>query len=370
MEAKVGSRSIGAPWPALLAVLAAAGPLSGAGLSDWQAERPPRLRIAASPYPNRLLEILPTGVDFGGHLYRVRIDTLGMGPSSETSRGHFYTRRAGFLDLAHIRRSIDFAGYVHHRVREALGAGEARLSFESIDRTTYRVDFAYPPWWERLAPEARGRIAEELALRTAAEASFDFSNWREILTWYDFHNLPGLKEKGSAFSFEDVPSHAVGVAVAMRALRDPRRPFDEAVTLELAREMERLEVVPEPVYHRAMELTSNRWWGPKACLKRNLDTGLDDGFIDPWVVPGLERGKDSAVVRYPAPRRDDARVAGCDCRGFVTPSCEPHLRREAILAKVLPPGEKRVVPRRDYPALLRRIGREIREELGADATRP
>lgn len=353
---------------ALSATLVPVRPVPAAGLSDWQAERVPRLRIAASPYPNYLLEVLPTGVDFGGHLYRVRIDTLGMGPSSETSRGHFYTWRAGFLDLAHIRRTIDLAGYVHYQAVEALRSGRTRFNFGSIDRTTYHCDLSYPAFWDDLSPRERDRLIGELSLRIAIEASFDFSNWREILTWYDFHNLPGLKEKSSAFSFEDVASHAVGLAVVRRALRDPHHPFDEAVTRELDRELARLGVVPEPVYQRAMALTAGRWWGPKACLRRNLDTGLDDGFIDPWTVPGLAPGAAPPPVRYPAPERDDSDIAGYDCRGVFTLSCEPQLRRGEIMARVLPPGETRAIPRRDYPRLLDQIGREIRGELGARAT--
>jgi hypothetical protein len=368
MQTRLPLRSIPVSGLALFVILATAGPLGAAGLNGWQAERVPRLRIAASPYPNYLLEVLPTGVDFGGHLFRVRIDTLGMGPSSETSRGHFYTWRAGFLDLAHIRRSIDLAGYVHYHVRETLRAEKTHFRFENIDRTTYHCDLSYPAFWNRLSPRERDRLIEELSLRIALEASFDFSNWREILTWYDFHNLPGLKEKSSAFSFEDVASHAVGLAVVRRALRDPDHPFDEAVTRELARELSRIGVVPEPVYQRAMVLTEGRWWGPKACLRRDLDTGLDDGFIDPWTVPGLTPGSDPPPVRYPAPERDDSDIAGYDCRGVFRISCEPHLRRGEILAHVLPPGETRVIPRRDYPRLLDRIAREIRDELGERAT--
>jgi hypothetical protein len=369
MKTHFPSRWIPAPCLALLAILAAGEASPAAGLSDWQARRVPRLRIAASPYPNHLLEVLPTGVDFGGHLYRVKIDTLGMGPSSETSRGHFYTWRAGFLDLAHIRRAIDLAGYVHYHVGEALRAGRTHFRFENIDRTTYHCDLAYPAFWERLPPRERERLIEELSLRIALEASFDFSNWREILTWYDFHNLPGLKEKSSAFSFEDVASHAVGLAVVRRALCDPAHSFDEAVTIELDRELARLGVVPEPVYQRAMALTAGRWWGPKACLRRNLDTGRDDGFIDPWTVPGLASGPDPSPVRYPAPERDDSNIAGYDCRGLFTLSCEPHLRRGEILARVLPPGETRVIPRRDYPRLIEEIDREMRVDLGPRATR-
>jgi hypothetical protein len=368
MKTRSTSRRIPLRCLALCAALVPVGSLPAAGLNEWQAERVPRLRIASSPYPNYLLEVLPTGVDFGEHLYRVKIDSLGMGPSSETSRGHFYTWRAGFLDLAHIRRSIDLAGYVHYHVRAALRSRKTHFSFENIDRTTYHCDLSYPAFWNRLSARERDRLIEELALRIAIEASFDFSNWREILTWYDFHNLPGLKEKSSAFSFEDIASHAVGLTVVRRALRDPDRPFDEAVTRELDRELTRLGVVPVPVYERAMALTEGRWWGPKACLRRNLDTGRDDGYIDPWTVPGLASGAYSSPVRYPAPERDDSNIAGYDCRGCFTLSCEPHLRRGDILAQVLPPGETRVIPRRDYPRLLAKIADGIREELGPRAT--
>ncbi len=347
-----------------------AGPASGDGLDEWQSRKPPRLRIAASPYPNFLLHILPEEEGFGGHLYRVKIDTLGWGPSSETGRGHLYTRRGGFLDLAHVRRTIDFAGYAHHRVREALRSGATHFSFESIDRTTYHCHLAYPPFWKGLATGERERLVEEIALLAAAEAAFDFNNWREFLTWYGFHNVPGMPEKGSAFSYEDVPSHAVGIAVAARALRAPGVPFDKAVTRELERELAELEVVPQATYRRAMDLVADRWWAKKTCLKRHLDTGRDDGFVDPWLVRGLEPGRGPQAKRYPAPSRGYRDVLGHDCRGMVVFECEPKLRREDVLRQVLPTGETRVRPARDYPDLLRRIEEEVRREFGPNATRP
>jgi hypothetical protein len=344
--------------------------VAAGGLDAWQAEKPPRLRVAASPYPNFLLEILPTGVDFGEHVYRVKIDSLGMGPSSETPRGHFYTRRGGFLDLAHIRRAIDMAGYVHYHVREGLTRGEVHFSFENIDRTTYHTHFSYPAVWEKLDAATKARLVDEIAIRAAEEAAIDFSNWREILTWYDFHNLPGMPERGSAFSYEDLPSHAVGAAVAARALRLRGVPFDEAVTKELDRELKELEVVPSETYERAMALVAERWWGKKTCYKRHLDTGLDDGVITPWLVRGLEAGSPLVAKGYPAPRGLEGRVMGYDCRGMVVFSCEPRPGRQEVKEAVLPEGGRTVIPMRDYPVILERIAGEIRGELGPHALEP
>ncbi len=352
----------------LFTLLAALVSAHAEGLTPWQAERPPRLRIAASPYQDWLVRVVPTNADFGQHLYRVRIDTLGLGPSSELSRGHFYTRRGGFLDLSHIRRAVDFAAYVHYQVRECLRHGETHFAFESIDRTTYHGDLSYPADWGDLASGARERLIGELAIRAGVEAAIDFSNWREILTWHGFHNVPGMPEQGSAFSFEDVPSHSVGAAVAERALRASGTSFDEAVTRELARELEDLGIVPEETYRRAMALTEDRWWGNKTCLKRHLDTGLDDGWIEPWLVRGLEPGPPPRARRYRAPSRDYRDVLGHDCRGLIVLSCEPHPRRRAVRERVLPEGAAKVIPARDYPAMLERIRREMIAELGPRVT--
>lgn len=354
----------------LLLAMALPSVLHGGGLSDWQAEKVPRLRIAASPYPNFLLEVLPTGVDFGSHLYRVKIDSLGMGPSSELARGHFYTRRGGFLDLAHIRRAIDLAGYVHYHVRDSLTRGEAGFSFENIDRTTYRVSFRYPDFWTRLDPVAKARLIEEVAVRAGETAALDLSNWREILTWYGFHNVPGMPEKSSAFSFEDLPSHAVGAAVVGRALRLEGVPFDEAVTRELERELVALGVVPVEDYDRAMSLVEGKWWAKKATLKRHLDTGRDDGVITPWLVRGLFPGNAPAAKSYPLPRGPDDFIHGRDCRGLVVVSCEPRPRRREVWEKLSEGIGRVVVPERDYAAILARIEGEMKEEIGPRATVP
>lgn len=355
--------------PILLILLTSLGDASAGGLNEWQAQKTPRLRIASSPYPNFLLKVLPTGVDFGDHLYRVKIDSLGMGPSSETSRGHFYTRRGGFLDLAHIRRSIDIAAYVHYQVRHCLEEGETHFSMESIDRTTYHCHLSYPGFWSHLTPTTKKQLIEELAIRAAEEAAIDFSNWREIITWYDFRTVPGMHEKGSSFSYEDLPSHFVGAAVATRALRAPGIPFDDAVTQELNRELEDLNVVPKEVYLRAMDLVAYRWWGKKTTLKRFLDTGDDDGLVSPWLVRGLEPGKAPVAKSYQAPDGDLSNVAGYDCLGMIVLECEPHMPKKNRVLSLLGPEITRVRPDRDYPVILKHIRREVIAEFGPDALR-
>lgn len=353
-----------------LLVLGSSGWGRAEGLTDWQAQKPPRLRLAASPYQDWLIKVLGGETDFGRHCYRERFGSLPGGKSEGVSRGHFYTRRAGFIDLAHLRRTVDFAAYVHHHVRESLQQEAPHFCFESIDRTIYHCHLRYPAFWSALRGEEREALIEEVAVRAALEAAFDFSNWREILTWYGFHNVPGFKETSSAFSFEDIPSHAVGIAVAERALRLPGVPFDEAVTRELARELAELEPVSEETYHRAMALVAGRWWTKGDCIKRHLDVGLDDGWIDPWLVPNLEPGSRPRVRRYPTPRRDVGRIAGRDCRGMVRLSCEPRPRRAEIREQVLLPGRDHIVPRQDYAILIPRVAREIRQVYGAEATRP
>lgn len=343
---------------------------SADALSDWQARRVPRLRIAASPYPNWLLHILPTDVDLGKHRYRVWIPTLGVLPSSETSRGHLYTRHAGFVDLAHIRRSIDFTAYLHHEIRDGLTRRASHFSFESIDRTTYHCQLSYPDFWDDLEADQRARLIEEIAIEAADHASFDFSNWREIITWYGFHNVPGFPEKGSAFSYEDVTSHCIGALVAERALRTPGVPFDQAAAIELDREMTALHIVSKEDYLRAMALVKDKWWGEKTCLKRNIDVGCDDGQIETWLVRGLEPGIEPRPKIYPVPGRDFTDIEGYDCTGMVVFECEPRMRERKEVMKLLGPEVTRIRPDRDYPVIIARIEEEIKEEFGPHATVP
>lgn len=344
--------------------------LNAEPLSAWQAAKAPRLRIAASPYPNFLLRILPTDVNFGEHLYRVRISTLGMGPSSELSRGHFYTLRAGFLDLAHIRRSIDLTAYVHYRITECLTNKGSGFSFAGVEDTVYRCRLTYPDFWDGLEKGERDRIISKIAFDAAERASFDLSNWREIITWYEFHNVPGMPEKGSAFSYEDVPSHCVGTAVALRALRTRGVPYNEAVTKELHREIADLRIVSSEVYLKAMDLVKDRWWGHKTCLKRNIDTGLDDGYVEPWLVRGLEQGPASRPKMFRVSGNDFSDVDGYDCSGMVAFEYEPHLLKKDRVLKLLGRDVKSVDPVRDYPLIIRQVRKEIIEEFGADATVP
>src|SRR5690606_36396190 len=156
----------------------------------------------------------------------------------------------------------------------------------------------------------------------------------------------------SAFSYEDLYSHSVGAAVAVRALRTPGVSFDEAVTTELQRELADLEIVPQELCLRAMSLVENRWWAGKQVLKRNLDTGTDNGRIDPWLVRNLEPGKSPRPKSYAPARRDFSRVAGYRCRDILVLSCEPHLPNKKRMRAVLGAGAKRVRPDRDYAAIM------------------
>ena len=363
------------PFPLLCAALtfleiSAPGALNAEPLDARQSRKAPRLRVAASPYPNLFLQILPTNEDFGEHLYSVRISTVGLGPSSETSRGHFYTRRAGFLDLAHIRRSIDLTAYVHYRITECLTKRESGFSFAGVEATIYHCLFTYPEFWDKLHKEERARIISRVAMEAAERASIDLSNWREIITWYGFHNVPGKLEKGSAFSYEDVPSHSVGAAIAVRALRSRGVPYNDAVTRELKREIADLHMVSSETYLKAMGMVKDRWWGHETCLKRNIDTGLDDGYVEPWLVRGLEAGMKPRPKLYRIPRPDFSDIDGYDCSGLVKFEYEPHMPKKDRVLKLLGPDAHRVDPARDYPLILQQVREEIIEEFGPHATVP
>jgi hypothetical protein len=286
-------------------------------------------------------------------------DPLHLGPHSygfnlRERNGIVYTCRGGHIDITHLRKAADWTAYIAFRIRRALLSGDTRLSYRMREPSLYFIEFTYPNGWAALPTEARERIAAEIAVPAAQYCAFAGMVWHEVITWFGYKSIGIYTEYPSAFSWEDVYSNSVGCRLAGEALRDPGRSFDEAMTALLDRELQRLGVQPKRVAWQAGEAVRGEWFVNDFLLcdlvKRNFDIGLDDGFVTPWLVPGIGGCPDETPVLYPVPDLSVLHEHEFSMKLEIEPK---EWERKEFAQFMYPSG--RIEPARDYEPLMEYI---------------
>ena len=308
-------------WWKILVVLALAAACGGAFGCSINANGP-RMRMGSLPFPGMFsLYAEADPDDLGVHCSGPQIFHLHR--PWECERGTLYTRRAGFVDLSHVRDTIDWVYVLHGHVEEALGAlggseGDPAGFALHYCQARFEVWFDVPPWWGSLDERERGELRQELAIRAAQRLSIVLATWHECATWLGHQTVPGIPETWSAFTWDDCTAHVIGAIVGGRALRDHTTSWDRAVTRELDEELRQLEAVSKRELKHAMRLVRDRWWKKNDPIRRDLDSGLGTGVKAGWLVPEL--GANAVALELP----DLNNVCGRDLRGMlrmqITPS--------------------------------------------------
>lgn len=254
----------------------------------------PRIRIGGLPYPGLTnYVVLDTPQALGAHRYqRIRAvdDDLG-----EVSAGIAYTRFGGFIDLAHIRSTVDWVRFIYLATLDRMLSvtpeppEPLRWSWLGMD---YQMQILMPHQWASLQPEQRRKLAQELASVQAQRLATVVSTWHEIGSWYGQMIVPPFQEIRSAFTWDDSSSHVFAAIVGGRALAhgDPHDVdnWNRAVTRELAQAFAELQPVDSACQNTALARTHGVWWRGGQTLKRDLDTGLQGPHAkQAWLVQDL-----------------------------------------------------------------------------------
>jgi hypothetical protein len=318
----------------------------------------------------------------GTHRYSRRPPPLFQ--RDETARGIIYTTRGGFIDLAHLRMTIDWTYYCTREVRRAVNAGDTAHAIQGTNNAVLHVAFVYPPDWDDLPDAERAALADELSLRIGQRLG------HLVISWFDHRTVPVIDERPSAFTYDDISSHAIGVRVADRAVRRMRRErgvtFDRAVTDALNEELRELGAVEPRYTDAAARAVEGSWWADGKPLKRQLDEGLaaaGDGddlasrTIHPWVVPNgsfAKRGGAPSMLPPPTPVAfvlpSLADVNGRDFTGFYTVAIDPRIEKAAVMRSRLAGRPKRLSAEHDVPQLLRVVRAQMAEQFAPDFDRP
>jgi len=323
--------------------------------------RKPQMRMGSYP-TSTLGTVFPDPGSLGQHGYKKHPWEVN---------GILYTCRGGHIDLAHLRKAADWTAYLAAQAYKNLMEGDRKYRFKLYERSRYHVNIQYPQDWKDLPKEQKQQIAYEMAVRLGQYCAHTALIWHEILTWFGYKCTGTYSEFPSAFSWEDSFSDLLGTLVAAKALKDKEHPYDEALTIALENELQKLGVQPSYVARRASEMVRGKWFSGDLVFfitmkKRNFDVGLDDGFITPRLVPGVAQCPDAKPLPYPVPTSDFS-----DYGFTIKIEIEPREWETGKIMRVLrlrgEHPQKRIDPEVDLARIMEYIRRDAVYRYGEDA---
>ncbi len=315
---------------------------------------PPRPRIGTLPTP-------PPGPRFedpnnlGKHSYRFN-------PFEKNCI--VYTCKAGHIDITHVRWNADHTRYLAKKIRKALMKKSRGFSFNvSLEASKHTVEFTYPENWDDLSRKEKEEIANKISLQVGPYLAFNATLWHEVLTWFGVR-FAGLEpDFNSSFSWEDVYSNLLGTQIGAEAIKDPALDYNTAVTRILNRELKELGVQSRSTAIRASKKMKGKWFSGIILVdvtRKNLDIGLDDGFVTPVLVPGICRNAQPQLRRVPT--TDILAEYGFAMKHEIRPK---EWAKDKILKIVH--GDKKnktIQPAKHYPLIMAHITREALLKYG------
>lgn len=268
--------------------------------SGCQFDGTPRPRLGCYPTPTVGTRFL-NPEHLGPHGYQFKLSE---------KNGIVYTCKAGHIDVTHLRIAADWTAYLAAKSFKCLMKSDAGFSFKlNADQSRYFVQIAYPENWQDFSQQDKQRTAREISIKLGQYLAFTATTWHEIMTWFGYKCMGIFPEFPSAFSWEDSFSNLLGTHIAAAALRDTEHKFEEAMTLAIDQELEKLGVCPRHTAIIASENARGEWFiGYPLYLvnmkRRNFDIGLDNGYVTPTIVPGIAECEGLQAQSYPVPNLD------------------------------------------------------------------
>jgi hypothetical protein len=251
-------------------------------LAGCQVGSRPRLRV--SDYFGD-----PTGMRFPDpeKLGRHCLDNCG-----EEKLGMVYTCKGGFIDLGHLREAADRTQYASQIVYNTLIRSRTNCTYRIIEPAWYSLTISYPKLWSSFSWQQKKAVARKVSIQYGQYLAHTSLIWHEIISWYGFASSGVFSENISAFSWEDPYSDLLGTRLAVMALNAPNESYEDAMTRLIYETLRGLDVQPAATARQAEQLVQGKWFGGGYYFfvemkKRNFDVGLDDGFVTPWLVPGI-----------------------------------------------------------------------------------
>jgi hypothetical protein len=276
-------------------------------------------------------------------------------------RGIIYTKRAGFVDLAHVFNTVLRANEASNAVATGLRQDQISIRLRKFEHSEVSVLFSSSPVGAEIAGLDSEQRIQAVSRITGECVASELGVWHEITTWFGYKSTVVWSERPSAFTYEDTVSHLVGVQVFEAIPGEPdRAKFGSALRRVLAN----LGLVDKKLASKAVYSVKGLWWGPWLYTRRMLDIGEKDGLVHPWTVPGaqddLHDSNGPLSFTVPCAKMPDG------YRLRIVPSASM-LRR---IRKSVPGIPAVIDPYRDFPALVDEIRSEVRKKMGDNAIKP
>ena len=270
------------------------------------------------------------------------------------SIGLVYTSKGGFIDLGHVRDSADRTAYCSQVTYANLIRGNHEFTYRVMEPSKYCVKITYPENWEQEIDKEK--IAKEVSIKVGQYLAYNSMVWHEMITWFGYKYTILFSEYISSFSWEDVYSDIIGVDIAGRALKDESGSYDNLMTKLIYEELKQLDVQQAKTAKKAEKKIKGKWFNgtiyPFTKLKkRNFDTGLDDGYVTPWLVPGI--CENTEKVSYAVPDSDFLNEYGFSFKVKI----EPNISVKKKILKVVYPyknGEY-IIPDEHFSKIMEHI---------------
>lgn len=276
-------------------------------------------------------------------------------------KGVVYSCRAGHIDIGHVRKMADWTGFLAARSLEQIEKGNTKFRFKLYEPSRYFVTLTYPENWKSYSENEKEKIAKEVSIRLGMYFTYNAAVWHEILTWFDYKPKGLLSDFESAFAWEDMYSNLLGILLAEKALRNDESGFSSSVTLYLDEALTELKVQSKEIALNVTDKVKGRWFSSKYFFTkihmRNLDIGLEDNLITPYLVADMNCGENTEVKSLVLPDWDISKY------GFsIKLEIEPReWEKNKILKAVYPKKEnrkKRIEPAIHFPIIMKFIKNE------------
>jgi hypothetical protein len=275
------------------------------------------------------------------------------GGSFLESNGIVYCSKTGHLDVTHIRWNADWTRYCALQIQKTLVAKKPGFHFNiTLESSTHDISFTYPANWDSLPADQKQKIAEEISYEIGPYITFNATLWHEIITYFGTHFTGIEPEFNSAFTWEDVYSNLLGTKVAVIAMKDKTKSYNNAMTDDIYATLKQLGVQPRKTALQASEKMRGKWYtGVIAVetIKKNMDYG-QSGCVTPVLVPGMPCNEKSLCL--PVPTTDILKKYGFKMNYQIYPHEWERGKFFKVAYKGNPNGAKVIVPAIHFPIIM------------------
>jgi hypothetical protein len=267
-----------------------------------------------------------------------------LGDASEEN-GIIYSRRGGFIDMAHLRDQSDWTAYLYSQILENKKKGSLSMVL-GREGGEKNLNVIIPSNLNNLD-----------LIHLAGKIAYDLSVWHEIATWFGASTIPFVPERYSSFSIEDPYSNLLGVTIGIQALQN-ELPYEQAVTQIIKKYLKDLDAVTnEAETFLAMEAVRDIWWtrdkklpSSKVLLQRQLQVYP---CLKPWLVPGWN-SEDQTPSELTVP---ELASSGQTLSQFY--KLEFKLNYKFPFHKMFPERRERNITQNDFDRMLAQVATEL-----------